>query len=53
MSGLEAEPGPGRAEAQPSRPAGLAGRAQPARSPSKCRVQLVSAGSAAARWIDM
>ncbi len=33
MSGLEAEPGPGRAEAQPGRPAGFAGRAQPAPSP--------------------
>ncbi len=32
MSGLEAEPGPGRAEAQPGRPAGFAGRAQPAPS---------------------
>ncbi len=34
MSGLEAEPGPGRAEAQPGRPAGFAGRAQPAPSPT-------------------
>ncbi len=34
MSGLEAEPGPGRAETQPGRPAGFAGRAQPAPSPS-------------------
>ncbi len=33
MSGLEAEPGPGRAEAQLGRPAGFAGRAQPAPSP--------------------
>ncbi len=38
MSGLEAEPGPGRAEAQPGRPAGFAGRAQPAPSPRlKCK----------------
>ncbi len=33
MSGLEAEPGPGRAKVQPGRPAGFAGRAQPAPSP--------------------
>ncbi len=34
LSRLEAEPGPGRAEAQPSWPAGFAGPAQPAPSPS-------------------
>ena len=35
MSGLEAEPGPGRAETQLGRPVGFAGRAQPAPSPTQ------------------